>query len=78
MPCLKRRVDAAQPSIISALDAMVGAKPVAMSVANPVAALQQNLMAQCPVVSRCGQERRFLPACFYKPCLIACYHGVMN
>ena len=44
----KRHVDAAQPSIISAPDAMAGAKPVATSVANPVAALQQNLMAQIP------------------------------
>ena len=44
----KRHVDAAQPSIISAPDAMAGAKPVATSVANPVAALQQNLMAQMP------------------------------
>jgi len=43
-----RHVDAAQPSIISAPDAPNGAKSLAPPMVNPVAALQQNLMAQMP------------------------------
>ena len=43
-----RHVDAAQPSIISAPDAQAGGKVVPVSTVNPVAALQQNLMAQMP------------------------------
>ena len=44
----KRHVDAAQPSIVSSSDAMTANKPGVASVVNPVAALQQNLMAQMP------------------------------
>jgi hypothetical protein len=43
-----RHVDAAQPSIITAPDAVPANKPGVASVVNPVAALQQNLMAQMP------------------------------
>lgn len=43
-----RHVEAAQPAIISAPDVLTGTKMAAASVVNPVAALQQNLIAQMP------------------------------